>query len=772
MTISGRQYNLNREENEEVGNCLSRIKQNLMKANRKKGKKGKDRAADDDSSSVGDGLNVELFESQDGGRVHSSTPNGVAWAKAHSLRVGETLLAVDYNLPTVEKLSVTTRPVLGIPIMPSAKVMFADEGLCQWRWFRREAGKKGLDWQPVGCSDRMYTPSYKDRGCILPPRKAGGRAPEDGRRAVVDAVTGQVEDGPQLGPGASRHTFTPTALSAPAFRVVSYNVLADQYVRFEKSKASKPKAQRKDLFWFCPIEYLDLEYRKQLIAAEVMGFHPDIICMQEVDSKAFEAYYEPYFASLGFEGIFTKKAGKVEEGCAAFVRRSRFKIEARKDIAMRDLFRAPFEGAAAEFAPLIEASPKLAKALQKVGTIGQIAVLVPTADFPGQGPLCLANTHLFFHPDAGHIRTLHTAALVKEAAGFASEFAGKGGGGQPALVLCGDLNSDLNDEEGVCGAVQMLVEGRLSANHWEWSARAGFDWDRNKRAGAADSEGSSDEEDREAVTGDMEELGLGAAAQKDGELPAVTGLDVAMPVPLASADQLSSDFTNFVEGYQALLDYCWYQSDVLEVHRFIPLPSRTEVEGFCPSARWPSDHLSVVADLSWKGAGAAPSDPPCPRQEYLLPAETHNITKGLAPLMQGGVIALPTDTLYGVACCAGSKDGIQNVYDVKGRPKNLPLAICVGEISDVYHYGKADHLPDGLLQELLPGPTTVILERRSNCGLSEALNPGVSTIGIRIPDSTFVRSVCQSFGRAIALTSANASGKPSSVELEDFRELW
>jgi len=147
-----------------VGNCLSRIKQNLMKANRKKGKKGKDRAADDDSSSVGDGLNVELFESQDGGRVHSSTPNGVAWAKAHSLRVGETLLAVDYNLPTVEKLSVTTRPVLGIPIMPSAKVMFADEGLCQWRWFRREAGKKGLDWQPVGCSDRMYTPSYKDRG--------------------------------------------------------------------------------------------------------------------------------------------------------------------------------------------------------------------------------------------------------------------------------------------------------------------------------------------------------------------------------------------------------------------------------------------------------------------------------------------------------------------------------------------------------------------------------------------------------------------------------
>jgi endonuclease/exonuclease/phosphatase family metal-dependent hydrolase len=62
----------------------------------------------------------------------------------------------------------------------------------------------------------------------------------------------------------------------------------------------------------------------------------------------------------------------------------------------------------------------------------------------------VANTHLFFHPAAGHIRTMHAATIALEATAFA-EAAAAGGGAEAAVLFCGDFNSDLNDTEGVCG---------------------------------------------------------------------------------------------------------------------------------------------------------------------------------------------------------------------------------------------------------------------------------------------------------------------------------
>lgn len=165
---------------------------------------------------------------------------------------------------------------------------------------------------------------------------------------------------------------------------------------------------------------------------------------------------------------------------------------------------------------MLAASPALREALQKVTTIAQATLLVPrpAAAAAGALPLCVVNTHLFFHPYAPHIRTMHTAAILDEANAFieaalrgsgdrvsvastsssasasgsvngGDDAAAAGGamaaaaaalaGRRPALVFCGDLNSDLNDGR-LPGAIELLQAGQLAPGHWDWARGASFSW--------------------------------------------------------------------------------------------------------------------------------------------------------------------------------------------------------------------------------------------------------------------------------------------------------
>lgn len=85
--------------------------------------------------------------------------------------------------------------------------------------------------------------------------------------------------------------------------------------------------------------------------------------------------------------------------------------------------------------------------------------------------------------------------------------------------------------------------------------------------------------------------------------------------------------------------------------------------------------------------------------------------------------------LAGLAASAELAEGLNNLYSIKKRDRKLPLAICLAEASQIDSYAEAGHLPAGLLQELLPGPVTVVLARKEDCALAEQLNPGVTTIG-------------------------------------------
>jgi tRNA threonylcarbamoyl adenosine modification protein (Sua5/YciO/YrdC/YwlC family) len=156
----------------------------------------------------------------------------------------------------------------------------------------------------------------------------------------------------------------------------------------------------------------------------------------------------------------------------------------------------------------------------------------------------------------------------------------------------------------------------------------------------------------------------------------------------------------------------------------------------------------------------------------VLSAEAVHVATAAAALRRSEVVAVPTDTLYGFACDARSGKAIQKIYNIKGRSATKPLAICVGNVEDVELYGTVTDLPKGLLGALFPGPVTLILPRGDSSLLDKSLNPGLGSIGVRIPDDHFIRSLCTTFGGALALTSANLSNQPSTVSVEEFRHLW
>lgn len=151
--------------------------------------------------------------------------------------------------------------------------------------------------------------------------------------------------------------------------------------------------------------------------------------------------------------------------------------------------------------------------------------------------------------------------------------------------------------------------------------------------------------------------------------------------------------------------------------------------------------------------------------------DDHAIDMAAERLHRGEVIALPTDTVYGLACSANDPHAIQKLYDIKGRDEQKPVAVCVSSIAQLKYYSEASHLPDGLLARLLPGAVTIILTKSEHLS-NPFLNNGIQKIGLRIPDYEFIQRVSAKFVEPIALTSANKSGMASTLDIFEFRDLW
>ena len=141
---------------------------------------------------------------------------------------------------------------------------------------------------------------------------------------------------------------------------------------------------------------------------------------------------------------------------------------------------------------------------------------------------------------------------------------------------------------------------------------------------------------------------------------------------------------------------------------------------------------------------------------------TSEIERAVAILRRGGLVAFPTETVYGLGADAGNDDAIKNLYAAKGRPGSHPVIVHLGDASQLSQWAsEVTPLARKLAQKFWPGPLTLILRRQPR--VSAALTGGQDTIGLRVPAHPVAQALLKAFGSGIAAPSANRFGHVSAT---------
>lgn len=127
-------------------------------------------------------------------------------------------------------------------------------------------------------------------------------------------------------------------------------------------------------------------------------------------------------------------------------------------------------------------------------------------------------------------------------------------------------------------------------------------------------------------------------------------------------------------------------------------------------------------------------------------------------LEAGGTVAVPTETVYGLAARADSDAAVAAIYRAKGRPDFNPLIVHVPDVLAAERLAQFDSRAQALAAAFWPGPLTMVLPRRADAPLAAAVTAGLPTIAIRVPAHPVMRSVLAAAGLPLAAPSANRSG--------------
>jgi L-threonylcarbamoyladenylate synthase len=139
-------------------------------------------------------------------------------------------------------------------------------------------------------------------------------------------------------------------------------------------------------------------------------------------------------------------------------------------------------------------------------------------------------------------------------------------------------------------------------------------------------------------------------------------------------------------------------------------------------------------------------------------------------LRSGGIVAFPTDTVYGLAADPFNESALTALYHVKGRPEEKPIAVLVAGHEDVERVvSSVPPLARPLMERFWPGPLTLILP--AGPGLSSVLTAGRDTLGVRMPDHPVALALLRAWRSPLAVTSANLSGSPDLCTGEEVENV-
>lgn len=145
----------------------------------------------------------------------------------------------------------------------------------------------------------------------------------------------------------------------------------------------------------------------------------------------------------------------------------------------------------------------------------------------------------------------------------------------------------------------------------------------------------------------------------------------------------------------------------------------------------------------------------------LHPADDAGIAAAAGHLHSGGVVAFPTETVYGLGADATQDDAVAKIFAIKGRPSFNPLIVHVGRPDWLAGLAQPDGRVDVLTRAFWPGPLTLVLPRRSDTPVSKHVSAGLDTIAVRQPNHPVAAKLLAATKRPLAAPSANLSGHVS-----------
>ncbi|XP_013133622.1 PREDICTED: 2',5'-phosphodiesterase 12 [Papilio polytes] len=535
-----RQFNFRRQPTENIQILCNRIEANVQKVISKKRKKN-------EKSSVDDKIKIALLDVNNKEMSDKYSCKDLFEMEGPiKVQICEQFYEAVFNAPWIINISLPKSLLVGFPVYPEYfQTLYTMKDKSNFNWYAgKPVNDQGnvisdvhINWIPVGNS-YSYVPTSVDVGMKLKLECTPGNNNTIGP-AVETISTTEVEAGPGPCPFETRHHFTSSKLKDASFRCVSYNILADLYCDSDFTRSV--------LHPYCPPYALQMDYRKQLILKELEGYNADIYCLQEVDKKIFNNSLEPFLDSLGLKGLFYKKGKTVSEGLACFYRQSRFEMLEDENILLADAIKTlPCLQSTWN---VIKDNKPLTDRLLNRSTVASATILQSKDNI--DEIVIIANTHLYFHPDADHIRLLQGGIIIYWLSDIRDNVIKKHPGKRISLILSGDFNSVPS-----CGIYQLYTTGVAPDSLPDWQSNA---------------------EEKISDLCLSHDFSLGSAC---GTPP----------------------FTNFTVGFADCLDYIFYDKNGFEVEQVVPFPSIEELQAHTalPSIVFPSDHIAIISDLRFK----------------------------------------------------------------------------------------------------------------------------------------------------------------------------
>jgi len=150
----------------------------------------------------------------------------------------------------------------------------------------------------------------------------------------------------------------------------------------------------------------------------------------------------------------------------------------------------------------------------------------------------------------------------------------------------------------------------------------------------------------------------------------------------------------------------------------------------------------------------------------VLPFSADSIAEAARLILAGDPVAVPTETVYGLAADATNAEAVARIYEAKGRPSFNPLIVHVPDLSAAQRIGDFSEEALALARKHWPGPLTLVVPLRADSGIGSLVTAGLPSIALRVPEHPAMQALLKASGRPLAAPSANASGSISPTRAQ------